>query len=808
MSRRNFKYPRTGFFVTIINLSMVFGLLTGCAVKIQPVESPLQPPALTPPANPELMTFVPVKFNAQLSHFQGANLALSVDILDDVTGLDSIALRYPMQAVDEFNFTTTIDLPTYGETKYRYVLTSSGNEPETDGTNQIISFRNVYITPDTSVNDLILGWKSSSYNGEFGRVEGSVTDQVSGSTVSDVMIAIAGKIAYSDKTGRFHLANVPVGVHRLTVTSIDGTYQVFQQEVNVVGGLSTPAIVKLTALPEVKITFVVSPPDDAVGAPIRMAGNFYQFGHIYPYSSEGNSTTAIRMPVMDKMPDGRYTLQVKLHAGSELRYKYTMGDGYINAERDAEGNRLTRRLIVPSRDIEIEDQILSWRKDNLEPASITIRVNDAIALHDWISLQLKGDNWLAPIPMWPIGDNQWMYLLYEDPASSYSYQVCRNDLCNVAFDVQSHNSPVQVDFSVPENNFLEVNQWNLWDTAQASTLPATGAVAPDGKNLRGVEFAPDYQAGHLKRQIDVLPDLVNLGINWLVLTPTWEVQLVNGLPYFSINAQSSVSLADLSSVIAAAQAQGMQVGLYPQLIFEPNISDWWQSTIRDQLWWQQWYYEYDRFAMNFAIFAQETGIDQLILGGAGVSPSFPDELITNERSMGTPKSSEEVWSELVKKLKSSYKGSLLWTIPVRGGNLPTYPFLDQMDGFYLEVDSNSEENATYSMETISKYMDSVIVSFQVKYSKPFYLGLNSPSMLSFRSDQDLYDRVVSPFSPEYGPDNVTMESQAYFYDTYVTVWKERPWIFGISSRGFFPVVELTDFSSSIYGKPAFQSFLN
>jgi len=807
MSLGNFHFLPSSRLVILINLLVILGLLTGCGIKIQPVEAPIQPPALVPPSNPEAMTLMPVVFTVRLSHFQGANLALSVDILDDVTGIDAAAMRYPLQNVDEFTFTTTINLPKYGETRYRYILTSSGDEPETDGNNQRVLFRNVYVTPETTVNDLIAGWASSPYSGEFGRVEGAVTDVANSKTVPDVMIAIAGKVVYTDKTGRFHLSNVPVGVHRLTATSMDGAYQVFEQYVNVVAGLSTPAVVKLAALPEVKVTFMVKPPDDAVGAPIRVAGNYYQFGSIYPYSPETVSTAAIRMPVMDRMPDGRYTLQLKLHAGSELRYKYTMGDGYINAERDAEGKRFTRRLIVPSRDIEIEDQIFSWRKDNLEPASITVRVNAALAMDDWVSLQLKGNTWLAPFPMWPIGDNQWMYLLYEDPASSFSYQVCRNDLCDITYDPLSNNTPKQIDFNVPDNNYIEVNQWNLWDATQAIQLPVSGEVKPDGKNLRGVEFAPDYQAGYLKRQIDVLPRLVDAGVNWLILTPTWKVKAINGLPFFSIDSLSSISLADLSSVIAAAKAQGMQVGLYPQLSFETTTNDWWQSSIRDQLWWQQWYFEYDRFVMNFAIFAQETEVDQLILGGSAVSPSLPDELITNERSMGTPKSSEEVWSELITKLKKSYTGSLLWTIPVRGGNLPTYKFLDQMDGFYLEVDSNSDENATYSMETVSKYMDSVIVSFQIKYSKPFYLGLNSPSLQSFRSSYELYDRVISPFFPQYGVDNVTMESQAYFYDTYVAIWKERPWIFGIASRGFFPGAELADFSSSIFGKPAILNFV-
>lgn len=807
MSQEKKQSKKSNFFIILLNSLIVFGLLSGCAIKIQPVDAPIQPPELTPPANPATTSLIPIVFNARLSHFQGASVSLSVDILDDVTGLEVTALRYPMQQVDEFNFTTTINLPEYGETRYRYILSSSGDEPETNGNNQKVGFRNLYVTPGTIAIDLIAGWESSPYFGDFGKLEGAVTELANGKTISDVMIAVAGRVVYTDKTGRFYLPNVPAGVHRLTATSIDGAYQVFQQDVNVVGGLSTPAVIKLSSLPEVKVTFFVTPPNDAVGAPIRMAGNFYQFGSIYPYTQESSSTPAIRMPVMDKTPDGRYTLQLTLHAGSELRYKYTMGDGYINAERDAEGKRITRRIIIPSRDTEIEDQIISWRKDNLEPASITVRVNAQIASDDWVSLRLKSEDWLSPIPMWPIGNNEWMYLLYEDPSSAFSYQICRNDLCDLAYDVDTHSTAKQVDFVVPENNIHDINAWSFWEPTQKIDLPNTGQVKPDGENLRGVEFAKEYQAGFFKCQIDILAKLSECGVNWLILTPSWRVETVNGLPFFSNDAQSSISLADLNSIISAAKSLGMQIGLYPQLAFDSSSTDWWQSSIRDQLWWQQWYLEYDRFAMNFAIFAAESGVDHLILGGAAVSPSFPNELTTNERSMGTPKGAGEVWSELITKLKKSYSGKLLWTIPLGGANLPDYEFLSQADGFYLEVDANSEENATYSLQTVSQYMDKVIGFFQVKYEKPFFLGLNSPSLLMYSSDDDLLDKVISPYNPRYGSDNVTLESQSYFYETYVSVWKERPWIFGISSRGFFAGAELVDFSSSIFGKPALLEFL-
>lgn len=797
--------PKFLFRITtqsLICFLLALTFMTGCGIKIQPVEAPLQPPAFTPSSNVMPMHSVPVVFNARLAHFQGANLSIAIDILDDVTGIDVRASRYPMQPVDEFNYTATIDLPEYGETRYRYVLTSNGDEIETDGVNQRVLFRNMYVNPNTTISDMIFGWASSPYHGEYGRVEGAVTDLSTSKTVADVMITIAGKTIYSDKTGRFHLSNVPVGVHRLTASSINGAYRIFEQDVNVVAGLSTPAVVKLEPLSEVKVTFMVKPPNDAVGAPIRIAGNFYQFGNVFPYAGGSRKPAAVRLPLMEMTPDGHYTLQLKLFAGSEIRYKYTMGDGFVNAERNAEGQRVTRRLIVPSKDIEINDEIVSWRESGKEPASITVKLNSALGFEDWVSLRVEGNHIHSTLPIWPIGNNQWMYLLYENPDEPLEFSVCRNDLCNVAFDLSTHNSPRKVDFTNPDNNFTEVNEWSLWNVSQAVQLPTGNSHAPDGENLVGVEFTHVYKAGFLKKQIDVLERLYEAGINWLILTPTWKVQLINGLPFFSVDVNTSASLADLGSVVAAAKKLGMSVGVYPQLIFENGAADWWQSSIRDQLWWQQWYFEYERFVMNFAIFAEEYKVDQLIIGGSAVQPSFPDELVTNERSMGTPKSSEEVWGELILKLKKSYKKDLLWTIPARGGNLPTYKFLDQVDGYYLEVDSNSPDNATYSLETVSKYMDSMIVNFQSLHKKPFFLGLNSPSLQSYRNDAGDSERVISPFAPGYGQANVAIDSQTYFYEVYASVARERPWIYGIASRGFFPVAELLDFSSSVFGKPA------
>jgi hypothetical protein len=124
--------------------------------------------------------------------------------------------------------------------------------------------------------------------------------------LADCLVAVAGYLTFTDMTGRFFFDHVPEGVHTLTVQSLDGRYQVFQQQANIIADLSTPAVVVMTPLPEVTVKFVVSLPEEALSAPVRIAGNLYQLGNIYSKLEESQSTLAARMPLLTRMVDGRY----------------------------------------------------------------------------------------------------------------------------------------------------------------------------------------------------------------------------------------------------------------------------------------------------------------------------------------------------------------------------------------------------------------------------------------------------------------------------------------------------------------------
>ena len=72
--------------------------------------------------------------------------------------------------------------------------------------------------------------------------------------------------------------------------------------------------------------------------PIRFAGSLYPLGNTFATLNGGMSSLAANMPVLNPLPDGRYTLVLDLPVGADIRYKYTLGDGFWNAEHNADGS--------------------------------------------------------------------------------------------------------------------------------------------------------------------------------------------------------------------------------------------------------------------------------------------------------------------------------------------------------------------------------------------------------------------------------------------------------------------------------------
>lgn len=782
-------------------------LLFGCALRITPAEAPLPRQELDIPSRVEEVNLTPVVLNVALRQPLPDDAQLVFDLLDDVSGLKYNIQRYPMTQINATQYNATVLLPEGFDIRYRYTSISTIDEAETTETTMTggpVLFRAALVHEDLIIQDIIAGWPTAPYVGGAASLHGIVADSADDQPLADVLVTVAGYQTLTDMTGRFFFDNLPEGVHNLVAITVDGGHAAYQQQANLIAGLSTPAVIKLEALPEVRVTFTVTPPLDAVGAPIRFTGNFYQLGSTFTNMNEGSGAIASRMPLLTRNEDGTYSFQAILHAGTALRYKYTLGDGYTNAERDENGSLLVRRFIVPSKDFNMDDIITGWRADAAEPASIVVTVPPETPSTDSVSIQFLCKTWGQPIPMWPMGNNQWMYLLYGSAQvdEEVRFQVCRNDQCEIAYDETSHANPYLVDFASPTGNQQQVSSWHLWYPGEvASSFETSG----NSNKLIGVEFISDFHPSYLNRYRDILPELRLQGVNWLIFTPTWTVSQANNLPYMDLDPNDTMLTADLSELVRIAREAGFSIGLYPQLVYQQG-ADSWQSESKSDTWWQQWYTEFERFQMNYIKFAAESSVDQYIMGGRDVTATLEDSVALEKTMDGVPIATADTWTDLIGRIGEYFQGELVWTLSADSSALTSYAFMHEVDAFYALFDAEGIDAYLYNQDSVSTYLESNLFAFYDIYDKPVYAGLNAPSLTTQSLAAAGSNLLISPYDTRYGPTNIDLASQTAFYSAYAPTIAQTSWLSGISTRGFFPIVKLTDFSSSIYGKPAMDVF--
>ena len=364
----------------------------------------------------------------------GESLALSV--VDEVTGLALSPVMYPMQSVDGYTYTATLALPYNAVIKYHYVRLSSTQAPEDTVLDEPIRYRLYYVAGQAEVKDILGSWSDKIYSRQTGSIQGRILNVDTGTPIPNILVTAGGERSFSDSAGRFDLEGLPAGTHNLVAYALDGTYQTFQQGATVAQGLNTEVEIKVKAAPLVHITFSVTAPKDIQGAPIRIAGNLLELGNTFADLKGGLSTIADRMPVMSLQPDGRYSVTISLPVGAYVQYKYTLGDGFWNAEHKTTGEFLMREMIVPSQDMVIQDQVETWQAGTSSPILFEVTVPSTTPAGDLIYIQFNPYGWTEPIPMWPLGNNKWAYKLYGplNTLGALRYRYCRNGQCGSADD--------------------------------------------------------------------------------------------------------------------------------------------------------------------------------------------------------------------------------------------------------------------------------------------------------------------------------------------------------------------------------------
>lgn len=798
--------------------SIILILLTGCQQGVLSSNSSKNthsfPKPPTPIPQPMAEIFFAVTIPDQLQ--PGENLVLS--ILDEVTGLALNPSDYVMQAGDGTHFYIALPFAVNSVVKYRYEKHGGGKVLEDKYDDSPVRYRIYYVGGPGEVMDSVASWSDAPFNGATGRITGKVANSADGSGLPDIMISAGGNQTLSDSNGDFILEGLVEGTHNLVAYSLDGRYQSFQQGASIIPDRRTPVEIKMNPAPMVNVVFTVIVPNNTVPtAPIRLAGNLIQLGNSFGDLLGGISDVAVDMPVLTPMLDGRFTLSMMLPAGADIRYKYSLGDGFWNAEHEANGNFTLRQLIVPGSGGVIQDYVETWQAGSSAPILFEVSAPNDTPSTDIVSIQFNPYGWTEPIQMWPLGNNRWVYKLFSplNMLGSFEYRYCRNDQCGSADDAltagNSKGRTVSTSLT-PQDIQDTIISWN-WYSPYDFVSSQQPVVQPrDPGFLAGVELEANYSPTWKPWMAKGFQDIQGLGSNIVILSPTWTFQKENPL-IFGIEPGVDPLGSDVSETITQAQASNLKVAIFPQANFSQPSTDWWINSPRDDNWWNSWFARYRAFAIYYADLAMENKVQMLVLGGDWLEPALPGGVLTDGSNSNLPLDAEIRWSSLVAEIRQHFNGQIYWALPYPGGLASAPGIINELDGIYLlwyapltNVDNSTPAELQSQVEFL---LDSEVLPMQKTFQKPLIIAVAYPSIkgtekacISNGGSGCLEWSSLNRPNPIINSVQVDMKAQEDAYLAVLNAINTRSWITGFISRGYYPPVSLQDYSASINGKPA------
>jgi hypothetical protein len=783
------------------------------------------------PPTPAIPTAIPlpttqVTFHAALSAALAPNETLSLRILDEVTGLGFNHADYPMQPRDALNYTATIPLAINSVVKYRYVRLGGSEAHETSAVNQPIRYRLHSIVGPGETIDLIAGWSDRPFGGATGSVQGTAINTDSGTAIPNLLVTAGGIHAVTDSAGRFILQGLTVGTHNVVGYAMDGGYTTFEQGATVAQGLATPVEVRVRPTVLVPVTFTVHVPKDTQpGAPVRIAGNLLQLGNTFADLRGGLSVVTDRMSTLNYVTEGVYSNTIYLPVGADVQYKYTLGDGLWNAERNANGGFVVRHIIVPPNGAVFEEEVIKWESGHSAPISFEVTVPPETPAGDIIYIQFNPYGWTEPIPMWSAGNNIWRYTLYGPlDLRSIFYRYCRNGQCGAADDEATMGESAagrQVGTAITGQDIRDsVTRWAWMSANGPATLVGSNVIARQAGFMTGIEFQAYYHPNWSTFIPQAMQNTQALGSNWVILTPTWTYASTNPL-IFGTRPGADPLWTDSALMISQGRALNLNVGIFPQPRFALSVMDplispsanFWRSAPLDPTWWQIWFDSYRGFAIHHADLAAQAGAQALILGGDWIGPALPNGTLSDGSQSGVPADAETRWLAILNEVRAHFRGQILWAMPYTAPNLSTPTFITQTDGVYLLVSGNLSGNLLPSkpeMEAAAaSLLDNSVAPLQSLIGKPVYLAFAYPSVngaaanclpLNFGACLDW--TALSQPAADRAEIQLNLQEQADIYEILLAAVNTRPWVSGVVARGYYPPTLLQDKSASIHGKPA------
>ncbi len=834
----NFRMPihLRKIFPIIILIQMI--LIQACSptkpplISFEPTNTPEPPPSI------DLDPLSTITFQVDVPEDTPADQPILFSRLDEVTGLALNIDRQEMQKTGQGTYSITLPFPVGANIKYRYARQDihTAEEHTTDG--RPVRYRLYRNDGPGVVHDVISAWSDSNFSGSTGRIMGKVTDVQSGLPAPNLLVTAGGAQTVTASNGDFLLEGLPPGIHNLVAYAFDGSFLTFQQGAVVAEDSTTPAEIQVSPAPLVKLIFSVEVPEGTLPAvPIRLAGNLSQLGNTFADLSGGMNTLAARMPSLTPLPNGRYALEIELPAGAFLEYKYTFGDGFWNSEHTSSGDFRLRTMTVPETDTLVEDRIDNWGSSSKAgPIIFDLNVPSSTPELDFVSIQFNPFGWTEPIPMWDLGNDHWVYMLYSPITNQdeIAYRYCRNDQCGRADDSNTPgiNTPGRMLTISGGTQTVEdtVDEW-FWLYSDLSPEQEGIQNVPhrSAEFIAGIELQPHYHPSWTPRFPVTGREIESLQANWLFLSPTWTFTRQNP-PVLEPVTGKDASWQDLSFVTDKAHAFGMQVALFPSPNFPMTMEEWWLDSPGDFPWWQVWFERYQNFILNFADKAQLDGANGLVLGGDWVSPALPGGVFPDGSSSGVPADAEIRWRKLIAEVRERFDGTLFWALPTSEEGIHPPPFIEDLDQVYLlwslPLTDQSEPTLEQLTESAGKYIDREVFPLEITLEMPFTIAVAYPSAkgglqgcIQVTQDEDQISCLdpgnLEPGHQDFPEVEHEFSEQLSAYQALFAAINERDWIDGFVSRGYYPPAELHDKSTSIHGKPAqeilsqwYRDFLN
>jgi len=751
------------------------------------------------------------------------NAAVQVEFFDEIAGFAAPTSVVRMEGDGAGTWVARVTPPSGTVLYYRYTRTSPGQAVESGIRGEPVVARLGLVNGATQINDVIAAWGDDPQAQPTGRIVGTLTDAGAGTPLADILISIGGRSAFTDGQGGFRIDDLPAGLHTLVALSPSGSHHPVQQGAIIASDSETPAVLGLTAAQPIVVTFQATvPPDTPPDVPVRVAGNVLALGNTFAGLAGGPSGSVGQMPQLVMVDATHYLGVVQLFTGTDLRYRYTLGDGTWNAERDASGGSTTRQVVLPPSDLTVADTVATWHGTTGE--TVTFHVTSAVGLppSDQVSLQLRPSSWFEPIPMWPAGPAEWSYSLFSplQSGSSLGYRYCRNQQCGVADDVDTPGAdptgrPVTPS-GQPQSLDDSVNGWSWWQPDVGGAVVVAPEITPRADYEVGYEFAPAFQPSWLSTGGTELRAVAENGANAVLYTPAWVLRQNAPVPQIQFDSQHAPLGEELVRQIEEASALGLDAGLHPALI-APGVSldEWWADAPRDGAWWTVWFERYRSFILSYAALAERGGAAKLVLGGPEVAPALPGGVLADGSPSGAPVDAETRWRALLDEVRTVYHGPLAFEIDFGATLQPAPPFLDAVDEVHVywhvplgegrELSATDMQAAAGSALGGSLLADPDLSGIPIILSVEYLAVDGAASACAAMADGSCRPAQAFDAGADPEPDlALDLAEQSDALNAVILAAYPPEQIHGFYARRYYPPVALHDKSASVNGKPAGQ----